>query len=128
MADDACVRGHSAASPLRTGRGNGKKIPLLDRRHGLDADLVALREGVDDLLDQHLRRRGAGREAEAATAPNVVQSMSAARCSSSAWGQPLRTATSLSRCEFDELGEPTTIMASTTGATCLTASWRLVVA
>ena len=54
--------------------------------------------------------------------------MSAARCTSTACGQPERSATSFSRCEFEELGAPTTIMASTRGATRFTASWRLVVA
>ena len=42
--------------------------------------------------------------------------------------QPSRSATSRRRCEFDEFGAPTTIKASTTGATFFTASWRLVVA
>ena len=51
-----------------------------------------------------------------------------ARCASTATGQPSRSATSRSRCEFDEFGAPTTISASTTGATFFTASWRLVVA
>ena len=46
-------------------------------------------------------------------APNASQSISAARCTSAARGQPARSATSCSRCEFDELGAPTTIMAST---------------
>ena len=59
---------------------------------------------------------------------NIVQSISAARCTSTESGQPSRSATSRRRCEFDEFGAPTTIMASTCGATCFTASWRLVVA
>ena len=59
---------------------------------------------------------------------NLVQSMSLARCASTAIGQPSRSATSRRRCEFDEFGAPTTIRASTTGATFFTASWRLVVA
>ena len=42
--------------------------------------------------------------------------------------QPARSATSRSRWELDEFGAPTTIIASTFGATALTASWRLVVA
>ena len=54
--------------------------------------------------------------------------MSAARCASTAIPQPSRSATSRRRCEFDEFGAPTTISASTTGATFFTASWRLVVA
>ena len=57
-----------------------------------------------------------------------AQSRSPARCASTAIGQPSRSATSRSRCEFDEFGAPTTIRASTTGATFFTASWRLVVA
>src|SRR6266699_1531462 len=56
------------------------------------------------------------------------QSRSLARCASTAIGQPSRSATSRRRCEFDEFGAPTTIRASTTGATFFTASWRLVVA
>ena len=56
------------------------------------------------------------------------QSMSLARCASTESLQPSRSATSRRRCEFDELGAPTTISASTTGATFFTASWRLVVA
>jgi len=59
---------------------------------------------------------------------NFAQSMSLARCASTETGQPSRSATSRRRCEFDEFGAPTTIRASTTGATFLTASWRLVVA
>lgn len=57
-----------------------------------------------------------------------AQSMSLARWARIAIGQPSRSATSRSRCEFDEFGAPTTISASTTGATFFTASWRLVVA
>ena len=56
------------------------------------------------------------------------QSRSLARCASTETGQPSRSATSRRRCEFDEFGAPTTISASTTGATFFTASWRLVVA
>ena len=56
------------------------------------------------------------------------QSRSEARCARIATLQPSRSATSRRRCEFDEFGAPTTIKASTTGATFLTASWRLVVA
>src|ERR1700716_2329303 len=59
---------------------------------------------------------------------NRDQSRSPARCASTAIGQPSRSATSRRRCEFDEFGAPTTIRASTTGATFFTASWRLVVA
>src|SRR6185437_7847135 len=59
---------------------------------------------------------------------NRAQSRSAARCASTAIGQPSRSATSRSRCEFEEFGAPTTIRASTTGATFFTASCRLVVA
>ena len=54
--------------------------------------------------------------------------MSAARRTSRETGHPARSATSFKRCEFDELGEPTTIIASTRAATAFTASWRLVVA
>ncbi len=60
--------------------------------------------------------------------PNIDQSMSAARLTSAARVQPARSATSFSRWVLDEFGEPTTTMASTRGATCLTTSWRLVVA
>src|SRR6266851_4058300 len=59
---------------------------------------------------------------------NMLQSRSPARCANTETGQPSRSATSRSRCEFDEFGAPTTIRASTTGATFFTASWRLVVA
>src|SRR6202011_3537843 len=59
---------------------------------------------------------------------NLDQSRSPARCARTAIGQPSRSATSRKRCEFDEFGAPTTIRASTTGATFFTASWRLVVA
>ena len=51
--------------------------------------------------------------------PNLFQSMSSARSTSAATLQPARSETSRSRCEFDEFGEPTTIMASTSGATQL---------
>jgi hypothetical protein len=57
-----------------------------------------------------------------------LQLTSAAHCMRNAHGQPDFSATSLRRCEFDEFGAPTTIMASTTGATRFTASWRFVVA
>ena len=60
--------------------------------------------------------------------PKTDQSISSVRSTSRATGQPARSATSRRRCEFEELGEPTTIIASTFGATCFTASWRLVVA
>ena len=60
--------------------------------------------------------------------PNIDQSMSAARCTSAARVQPARSATSLRRWVLEELGDPTTTMASTMGATFLTTSWRLVVA
>jgi hypothetical protein len=60
--------------------------------------------------------------------PNSVQSISLARWTRAARGQPARSATSLRRCVLEEFGEPTTIMASTMGATFLTTSWRLVVA
>ena len=91
--------------------------------------LVALGEGVHDLLDDHFRRRGAGGDAEALDALEHASSRCRlARCTSTATGQPSRSATSRSRCEFDEFGAPTTISASTTGATFFTASWRLVVA
>src|ERR1700676_5296209 len=59
---------------------------------------------------------------------NLDQSRSPARCARTAIGQPSRSATSRKRWEFDEFGAPTTIRASTTGATFFTASWRLVVA
>ena len=62
------------------------------------------------------------------TPSNILQSRSAARCASTETLQPSRSATSRSRSEFDEFGAPTTIIASTTGATFLTATWRLVVA
>ena len=56
------------------------------------------------------------------------QSISSARSTRRVIGQPTRSATSRRRCEFEEFGEPTTISASTSGATSFTASWRLVVA
>ena len=59
---------------------------------------------------------------------NFAQSSSEARCTSTETLQPSRSATSRRRCEFEEFGEPTTIIASTFGATFFTASWRLVVA
>ena len=49
-------------------------------------------------------------------------------CTSSALGQPARSATSTSRSELELLGAPTTSMASQRAAMALTASWRLVVA
>ena len=54
--------------------------------------------------------------------------MSAACCTSSAFGQPARSATSTSRSEFELLGAPTTISPSQRAAMAFTASWRLVVA
>ena len=92
-------------------------------------DRVALGEGVDDLLDQDLGRRRAGGDAEARDRAehrpvDVVgaQHQRARAGSRRARPPPCR------RCELEELGEPTTIIASTIGATFLTASWRLVVA
>ena len=63
-----------------------------------------------------------------ATELNSDQSMSSARGTRRDSAQPERSATSRNRCEFDEFGLPTTIIASTSGATCFTASCRLVVA
>ena len=59
---------------------------------------------------------------------NSDQSMSLARCTRTATGHPARSAASRRRWELEELGAPTTTMASTCGATFFTASWRLVVA
>ena len=56
------------------------------------------------------------------------QGISAARCTSSALGQPARSATSTSRSELELLGAPTTISRSQRAAMALTAAWRLVVA
>ena len=54
--------------------------------------------------------------------------MSSARRMRRTIGQPSRSATSRRRCELEELGEPTTTIASTIGATRFTAPWRFVVA
>src|SRR6185312_12767509 len=56
------------------------------------------------------------------TPSNNGQSISLARSTSMAFSQPARLATSTSRTELEELGEPTTIIASTSGATRFTAS------
>ena len=102
---------------------------FLRRGDGLDPRREARLEGVDDLVDQNLRRRGAGRDAEPARCRRTAsQSISAARSISTACGQPARSATSTRRSEFELLGEPTTIMRSQAGAMRFTASWRLVVA
>ena len=83
-------------------------------RTELDVDVVARGEGVDHLLDQHLRRRRAGGDADRARRPRSRSSRSrAARWISTAVGQPARSATSRRRCELDEFGAPTTIIAST---------------
>jgi hypothetical protein len=62
------------------------------------------------------------------TPATLAQSMSRARCTSIACGQPARRATSTSRSEFDELGAPITRNAPARPAIALTACWRLVVA
>ena len=59
---------------------------------------------------------------------NCAQSIRSARSTSTARSQPARLATSTSRTELLDSGAPTTIIASTVGATFFTASWRLVVA
>ena len=58
----------------------------------------------------------------------AFQSRSEARWMRKARAQPSRAATSRRRCELDELGAPTTSMASTFGATSRTAACRFVVA
>ncbi len=92
------------------------------------ADGVAVGEGADDLFDQHLRRRRAGGDAEARDRAEYrpvdvagALHQRGARAAG-ALGHLLR------RCVLEEFGEPTTIIASTIGATFLTTSWRLVVA
>ena len=64
---DVGVDGHaySAASVSLSTRGSGKNMLFLGGGHGLHAHRIALGEGADDLLDQDLRRRGAGGDAEA---------------------------------------------------------------
>ena len=59
---------------------------------------------------------------------NSSQGISAARCTSSALGQPARSATSTRRSELELLGAPTTISASQRAAIAFTAACRLVVA
>ncbi|MCY1303903.1 hypothetical protein D9M70_536310 [compost metagenome] len=60
--------------------------------------------------------------------PISSQSISDARCTSTDFFAPARSATSTSRLELEELGAPTTRNRSQPGAACFTASWRLVVA
>ena len=62
------------------------------------------------------------------TPSNRDQSMSLARSTSIALSHPARCATSTSRTELLDSGAPATIIASTSGATRFTDSWRLVVA
>ncbi len=101
---------------------------LLAKRHLFDGDIIMRAEGIDDLVDQHFRRRSARRDADSRKPGERGQSSSWARCTSKARGQPFLRPTSTSRLEFDEFGAPTTSSMSISWAIDFTASWRLVVA
>ena len=97
-------------------------------RHHLDRDVEALGEGVDHLLDQHFRRRGAGGDAERRDAlePRPVDLVGAldqhrerAAGALRHLAQPLRVG-GVRRADHDHRVDR--------GATRFTASWRLVVA
>jgi uncharacterized protein YfaS (alpha-2-macroglobulin family) len=106
------------AEPLVNGDGPARARYVM--AYGSQGDFAALdlqRPGLD-LSDRGVSGRRTPGDADA----------SLARSTSMARAQPARSATSTSRSELDELREPTTIIASTLGATRFTASWRLVVA
>jgi hypothetical protein len=92
--------------------------------------VVALLQRLDHLLDQHLGRRGAGRDAETVRLPERDQSMSAARWTSTArWRSPsMRSATSPGAASSTNWARRRPSWRIERSAIAFTASWRLVVA
>ena len=86
-------------------------------------------EGVDDLVDERFRRRGARRHADAFDAldlgpRDVAGALDQPRVS----GSRRARATSTRRSELELCGLPTTSRQPIFGAMALTAAWRFVVA
>ena len=112
-AGDVGVDGHRSllrrlVVPQRTGQ--REEHALLRGRHGLHTDRVARGEGVDDLLDQHFRRRGAGGDAETRDGAESRSSRCRRRAAPAPRAGSRRAPRPrFSRCEFDEFGAPTTM-------------------
>ena len=84
--------------------------------------------GLDDLLDERFRRRGAGRDADGVdTSIDLPRDIAGAFDEGGGW-QPARFATSTRRSELELCGLPTTSRQPIFGAMALTAAWRFVVA
>ena len=90
-------------------------------------DVEALAQGIDDLADEDLGRRGAGGEAHCARPAEPVP-VDVGGALDEARSTPSRSATSARRSELLLLGAPITSMRSQDAAIALTAAWRLVVA
>ena len=85
-------------------------------------------EAVDDAVDEMLGRRRAGGDADGAGAGQPRQVELGLVLDEVRRARRSRRATSTSRLEFDELGEPTTSTRSHSAAMARTASWRFWVA
>lgn len=116
--------GHGVAQLAR----HVERDALFRGRHGLDRHLIARAEGVDHLVDEDIRSRGAGGDADPADIPDLEPIDLRGALDQEGTGQPDRWATSTRRSELELLGAPTTIRQSICGAIAFTADCRLVVA